>query len=101
MPDTNSNTTHHDRNLNQSGAPTIGCCASAIQSRFKMEGNKDESEKCLKIARKLAAAGDKEKAIKFVLKADKLFPSKKAQGKNQSGIEVKKLRAFPATRLAI
>ena len=52
-----------------------------LKSLFKMEGNRDESEKCLKLARKFAASGEKEKAIKYVLKADKLYPSAKAKGK--------------------
>lgn len=45
-----------------------------------MEGNKDESEKCIRIAERAFAAGDKEKALKFVAKAEKLYPSKRAKG---------------------
>ena len=45
-----------------------------------MEGNRDESEKCIKLAEKCARAGDKDKALKFLLKAEKLFPSQRAKG---------------------
>ncbi|MBN3271770.1 DJB14 protein, partial [Polyodon spathula] len=44
-----------------------------------MEGNKDEAEKCILIARKALEAGDKEKALKFLNKAEKLYPTIKAK----------------------
>ena len=44
-----------------------------------MDGNKDESEKCIQIALKYVRSGDKEKALKFLGKAQKLYPSKKAE----------------------
>ncbi|XP_041075181.1 dnaJ homolog subfamily B member 14-like [Polyodon spathula] len=44
-----------------------------------MEGNKDEAEKCILIARKALEAGDKEKALKFLNKAEKLYPTDKAK----------------------
>ncbi|XP_071808680.1 dnaJ homolog subfamily B member 12-like [Asterias amurensis] len=44
-----------------------------------MEGNRDESIKCIKIAQKCIAAGDREKAIKFLNKAQRLFPSQRAK----------------------
>ncbi|MCJ8730161.1 hypothetical protein PDJAM_G00180940 [Pangasius djambal] len=44
-----------------------------------MEGNRDEAEKCINIATKALEAGDKEKAIKFLNKAEKLFPTDKAK----------------------
>ncbi|XP_071508928.1 dnaJ homolog subfamily B member 12-like [Diadema antillarum] len=44
-----------------------------------MEGNRDESEKCVRIALKASAAGDREKAIKFLQKAHKLYPSRKVE----------------------
>ncbi|CAL1527453.1 unnamed protein product [Lymnaea stagnalis] len=43
-----------------------------------MDGNKDESERCLNIAVGYIASGQKEKATKFLIKAQKLYPSKKA-----------------------
>ena len=45
-----------------------------------MEGNKDESERCISIAQRLIADGDKDKALKFLNKAEKLYPSVKAKG---------------------
>jgi len=44
-----------------------------------MEGNRDESEKCYKVAEKSMLSGDIEKAIKFLNKAEKLFPSQKSK----------------------
>ncbi|XP_064602453.1 LOW QUALITY PROTEIN: dnaJ homolog subfamily B member 14-like [Liolophura sinensis] len=44
-----------------------------------MDGNRDESERCIRIGRKYMNAGDMEKALKFLLKAEKLYPSKKAK----------------------
>lgn len=46
-----------------------------------MEGNRDEAEKCINIATKAFEAGDKEKALKFLNKAEKLYPTEKAKGK--------------------
>lgn len=45
-----------------------------------MEGNRDESEKCIRLAEKYLALGDKEKAKKFLFKAERLFPSERASG---------------------
>ena len=45
-----------------------------------MEGNKDESLKCLHLATKFLASGHKEKAKKFAEKSIRLFPSSKAEG---------------------
>ncbi|XP_043917067.1 dnaJ homolog subfamily B member 14 [Protopterus annectens] len=44
-----------------------------------MEGNRDEAERCIAIARKALGAGDREKAIRFLQKAEKLFPLEKAK----------------------
>ncbi|XP_013863218.1 dnaJ homolog subfamily B member 14 [Austrofundulus limnaeus] len=44
-----------------------------------MEGNRDEAEKCIKIATKALEAGDKEKALKFLNKAEKLYPTDRAK----------------------
>ena len=46
-----------------------------------MESNRDEAFRCLRLAEKYLAQGEKEKAEKFGLKASKLYPSKEAQGK--------------------
>ena len=45
-----------------------------------MEGNRDDSEKCINIAIKSLQAGDKEKAVRFLTKAQRLYPSKRAEG---------------------
>ncbi|XP_061107424.1 dnaJ homolog subfamily B member 14-like isoform X1 [Conger conger] len=44
-----------------------------------MEGNRDEAEKCINIATDALAAGDKDKAVKYLNKAEKLYPTKKAK----------------------
>ncbi|XP_078660585.1 dnaJ homolog subfamily B member 12-like isoform X1 [Branchiostoma floridae x Branchiostoma belcheri] len=44
-----------------------------------MEVNRDEAERCIDIAEKYIRAGDREKAVKFLYKAEKLYPSQKAQ----------------------
>lgn len=46
-----------------------------------MEGNKDESDKCFQIAVEAIRIGNLEKAIKFLHKAENLYPSQKAKGK--------------------
>ncbi|XP_068606890.1 dnaJ homolog subfamily B member 14 [Brachionichthys hirsutus] len=44
-----------------------------------MEGNRDEAEKCINIATKAFQAGDKDKALKFLNKAEKLYPTDRAR----------------------
>uniref|UniRef100_U5EXV9 J domain-containing protein n=1 Tax=Corethrella appendiculata TaxID=1370023 RepID=U5EXV9_9DIPT len=44
-----------------------------------MDSNKDESEKCINIAIQAMKCGNKDKAEKFLLKAERLFPSNKAK----------------------
>ncbi|XP_055970099.1 dnaJ homolog subfamily B member 14 [Sorex fumeus] len=39
-----------------------------------MEGNRDEAERCVRIARQALDAGDRERAQRFLLKAQKLYP---------------------------
>ncbi|XP_074485447.1 dnaJ homolog subfamily B member 14 [Sebastes fasciatus] len=46
---------------------------------MKMEGNRDEAEKCINIATRAVKAGDKEKALKFLIKAEKLYPTDRAK----------------------
>lgn len=55
-----------------------------------MESNRDEAEKCINIATKALEAGDKEKAVKFLHKAEKLYPTDKAKGKLESHFMVAK-----------
>lgn len=40
-----------------------------------LEGNKDEAEKCIAIAQNAFTAGNMEKAEKFLLKAERLYPT--------------------------
>lgn len=47
----------------------------------KMEGNRDEAEKCIHIATIALEDGDKEKALRFLNKAEKLYPTDKAKSK--------------------
>jgi len=44
-----------------------------------MEGNKDEADRCLDYAEKFAEQGLREKAEKFILKAEKLYPTERAK----------------------
>ena len=45
-----------------------------------MDGNKDEGERCIALAIKYSNLGDNEKALKFLNKAEKLYPTQKAKG---------------------
>uniref|UniRef100_T1JJ41 J domain-containing protein n=1 Tax=Strigamia maritima TaxID=126957 RepID=T1JJ41_STRMM len=44
-----------------------------------MEGNKDESERCLEIGEELLRNGQREKALKYLDKAERLYPSPRAK----------------------
>uniref|UniRef100_A0A1A7XZ13 DnaJ homolog subfamily B member 14 n=1 Tax=Iconisemion striatum TaxID=60296 RepID=A0A1A7XZ13_9TELE len=44
-----------------------------------MDGNRDEAEKCITIATKAFEAGEKDKALKFLIKAEKLYPTPRAK----------------------
>lgn len=44
-----------------------------------MESNRDEADKCLELAMKYIRQGNKDKAERFVRKAEKLFPSRRIQ----------------------
>jgi DnaJ family protein B protein 12 len=46
-----------------------------------MEANKDEAETCIKYAESFMLDDEKDKAEKFLLKAERLFPTQKAKGK--------------------
>ena len=45
-----------------------------------MESNREEAQRCLRLAEKFLQQGDKDKAAKFGLKAKKLYPSDEAEG---------------------
>ena len=44
------------------------------------EGNKDEAEKCFKLAREYFKNSESEKALRFAHKADRLFPTERYKG---------------------
>ncbi|XP_066937461.1 dnaJ homolog subfamily B member 12 [Macrobrachium rosenbergii] len=43
------------------------------------DGNKDEAEKCFNFAQKYFKEGNREKAVRFAQKAERLYPTQKAQ----------------------
>lgn len=45
-----------------------------------MDGNKEESLRCIDFATNYLKSGDRAKAKKFLLKAEKLYPTQKAKG---------------------
>lgn len=45
-----------------------------------MEGNRDEAEKCIGIAREALEAGNRDRALRFLNKAQKLYPTETARG---------------------
>lgn len=49
-----------------------------------MEGNRDEAEKCVEIAREALNAGNREKAQRFLQKAEKLYPLPSARGETSA-----------------
>lgn len=49
-----------------------------------MEGNKDEAERCIDLAQQYLNNGDRSKAEKFLLKAERLYSTKRAQGEQSN-----------------
>lgn len=47
-----------------------------------MEGNKDEADRCMEIAKKYIEEGNGDKAKKFLQKAERLFPTDKAKSRD-------------------
>lgn len=45
-----------------------------------MDSNKDEAERCIKIALNAVSSNQPDKARKFLEKAQRLFPTEKAKG---------------------
>jgi hypothetical protein len=45
-----------------------------------MDSNKDEAERCLDLGEQFLAQGRPDKAEKFLLKAERLFPSQRGKG---------------------
>jgi DnaJ homolog subfamily B member 12 len=52
-----------------------------------MEANKSDCEKCIRLAQTALATNDYEKAIKFLEKAERLYPNEKSKNLLQSTIE--------------
>ena len=44
------------------------------------EGNKDEADKCFQLSQSYFEQGNREKALKFAQKAQRLYPSQKFKG---------------------
>jgi DnaJ family protein B protein 12 len=44
-----------------------------------MEGNKDESERCIRLAEKFLTIGDTEQALKYLYKSERLYPTTRAR----------------------
>ena len=53
-----------------------------------MEGNKDEAERCIQLAHEQKRKGDTEAALKFLQKAERLYPSNKAKGTTKCSFKV-------------
>lgn len=49
-------------------------------SRKKMDSNKEESERCIRLAEKFLQYSDIEQALKYLYKAERLYPSQRAKG---------------------
>lgn len=45
-----------------------------------MDGNKDESERCLRLVEELLSKGSFQKAYRFAQKANQLYPTDRTQG---------------------
>ena len=45
-----------------------------------MDGNKDESNRCIGLAEQCLKLGDTERALKYLKKSERLFPSTRARG---------------------
>uniref|UniRef100_A0A4W3H5P0 DnaJ heat shock protein family (Hsp40) member B12b n=1 Tax=Callorhinchus milii TaxID=7868 RepID=A0A4W3H5P0_CALMI len=52
---------------------------AAAQSNPEMEGNRDEADRCTEIGLNALKHGKREEALKFLRKAQKLFPTKKVK----------------------
>lgn len=52
-----------------------------VYDKYKMDGNKDEAKRCRRLAEKYLKEGNKERAIKFFEKSQRLFPSKEVEGR--------------------
>lgn len=51
-----------------------------VQTNRTMEGNKDEAARCIELAEKYIKEKNRDKAERFLHKAEKLYPTQKAKG---------------------
>lgn len=49
------------------------------------DGNKDEADKCFNLAQKYFQEGNRDKAIRFAQKAERLYPTQRAAGEKYVG----------------
>lgn len=57
------------------------------RSGSAMESNKDEAERCISIALKAIQSNQTERALRFLEKAQRLYPTPRASGKWEAGTE--------------
>jgi len=48
-----------------------------------MDSNREEGERCIHLAERLLELGEVEQALKYLNKAERLYPSKRAKGNNK------------------
>ena len=53
-----------------------------------MDGNKEEGLRCIDLATNYMKLGEKAKAKRFLLKAERLFPTEKAKGRQPTVISI-------------
>ncbi|XP_055652730.1 dnaJ homolog subfamily B member 14 isoform X4 [Falco peregrinus] len=62
-----------------SGPFSLRCGGRRRRKEKPMEGNRDEAEKCIGIAREALEAGNRDRALRFLGKAQKLYPTETAR----------------------
>ena len=64
--------------------PNFGSRKSLFHQSVRMESNRDEALKCLRLAEKYLAEDNEAKAERFAQKSMNMFPNEKAKGTDQS-----------------
>ncbi|XP_037916343.1 dnaJ homolog subfamily B member 14 isoform X2 [Hermetia illucens] len=64
-------------------------CRKKTTTKTKMDGNRDEAERCIEIAQKAFVEGKWERAEKFLTKAERLYPTQRAKDL------LEKVKSFP------
>lgn len=59
-----------------------------------MDSNKDEALRCIEVAEKYIKERKKEKAQKFLYKAERLFPTQRAKGTVTDGKLIRDLKEY-------